>query len=636
MESIRININKQLGREGLVPVITYPAESSYDFRLRSCKEDMGNLSTDKAYHITMYPDGSNMQVSLIKGTENGFIEYSVLTDLHQRTVDGRRLLDALDSLEKAYASVANEAKPIENKTFQKSVAQVHQQLLSEATPGYPLPLPVCKSEEDNALTFYMNYKTEGEILTLIKYPDQAFFHQTTNIYLVDENVHPTRPQACKHIHSLVLRTFKIKSPEGYEYGQVKEGETVRINLKGKEGMLPMTTDVRGDVSKPTPYGYYDSATSTIRVDERTIKFYYELKFFVKYNERRLRSCIVRYNGEQVMPDSNGCYLIKVYEDKVNDAGYIQFTGENLKDARIQVTPGIVKQQEYVFNPEPMHDMTRITFDFGDGRPIEARIDIGTNDRLFHQLNEGKVKGYPVKKEGEDFRMFIPRKLTAASKNILRFMKFVAMVAFTLAAYALATWLVTQHWPWPIERNVPATEQVKKTNRVNEEGEVTTVADEEGNSGLITDQTDKVTLENMDLSYLQNNTVWRRDSIRSNKYKDIVNTIFNGRLSEIKMKGYNGKIIPNPWWEMVWREVIVPNNIHSEAAKEVFEQVITSDHNSLDVEKLYEELSKRLMPTGDALRQGNGTMSTPKVPSSPMAPNSQKPATPPTQGGNVVP
>ena len=131
-------------------------------------------------------------------------------------------------------------------------------------------------------------------------------------------------------------------------------------------------------------------------------------------------------------------------------------------------------------------------------------------------------------------------------------------------------------------------------------------------------------------------MWRRDSIRSNKYKDIVNTIFNGRLSEIKMKGYNGKIIPNPWWEMVWREVIVPNNIHSEAAKEVFEQVITSDHNSLDVEKLYEELSKRLMPTGDALRQGNGTMSTPKVPSSPMAPNSQKPATPPTQGGNVVP
>ena len=128
MESIRININKQLGREGLVPVITYPAESSYDFRLRSCKEDMGNLSTDKAYHITMYPDGSNMQVSLIKSTENGFIEYSVLTDLHQRTVDGRRLLDALDSLEKAYASVAEEAKPIENKAFQKSVAQVHQQL----------------------------------------------------------------------------------------------------------------------------------------------------------------------------------------------------------------------------------------------------------------------------------------------------------------------------------------------------------------------------------------------------------------------------------------------------------------------------------------------------------------------------
>lgn len=609
MESIRININKQLGREGLVPVITYPAESSYDFRLRSCKEDMGNLTTTKAYHICIYPDGSNMQVSLLKGIDDGFIEYSVLTDLHHQTIDGRKLMEALSDLESAYSAVTGTAKPIENKAFQDAVAKVHKKLVAEASPGYPLPLPVCKTKEDNVLTYYMNYKTEGEILTLIKYPDQEFFKQTTNIYLVDENVHPGHPQACKHIHSLVLRTFKIKSPDGYEYGQVKEGETTRISLKGKEGMLPMTIDVKGDVTKPTAYGYYDTATSTIRIDERTIKFYYELKFIVKYNDRRLRSCIIRYNGEQVMPDSNGCYLIKVYEDKVNDAGYIHFTGENLKDARIQVTPGIVKQQEYVFNPEPMHDMTRITLDFGDGRPIEARVDVGTNDRLFHQLNQGKVKGYRVKKEGDDFKMFIPRKLTASSKNILRFMKFVAMVVFTLAAYALASWLFTQHWPWPIERHAPVTQQVSQDKMVNERGEVTSVPDDEQASGLITDQTDQVTLENKDFAYLQNNNVWRRDSIRSNKYQDVINTIFNGRLSEIKMKGYNAKVISNEWWEQVWRNVIVPNNIHSDAAREVFQQVITPDHNSLDVQMLYEELSKRLMPTGDAIRQSNGVNNT---------------------------
>ena len=48
---------------------------------------------------------------------------------------------------------------------------------------------------------------------------------------------------------------------------VSEGDC----LKGKEGMLPMTLDVKGDVNKPTPYGYFDTATNTIRIDENELK-----------------------------------------------------------------------------------------------------------------------------------------------------------------------------------------------------------------------------------------------------------------------------------------------------------------------------------------------------------------------------
>ena len=600
MEPIRININKQLNQESLVPVIAYPADSAYDFRLRNCKADMANISTDTAYRINIYPDGQNMQVSLIKGIPDGFIEYAILVNVCQKTIDGNMLINALDDLRKAYAPIAgSDAKPSENKQFVTAIKDIHRQLTAQTAPGVPTPLPVAKAHDESALTYYMNYKTRGEVATLIRFPDQEFFKQTALLYLIGENVHPTRPQACKHIHTMVLRTFKILSPQGHEYGEVKEGGTTRISLKGKEGMLPMTTDVNGDVTRPSPYGYYDSSTNSIRIDERTIKFYYELKFLVKHNGRQYRSSIIRYNGEQVMPDSNGCYLIKIYEDNVNDAGFITFTGDGFKDAKIQVTPGIVKQQEYVFYPDPQHDVTHVTLDFGDGRPIETNVDIGTNERLFNQLKEGKVKGYQVKKEGGAYRMYIPRKLTKTSKNILRLFKFLTMVAFTLAAYALLTWLVTSHWPWPVEQWHNVEQKQNKKTIVDEGGKVTTVdKDDSDDVGIIVDDRDQVTLEAIDRAYLQNNNVWRMDSIKSNKYNAVLNTIFNGRISEIKMKNYNNKVITNEWWDQIWRNIIVPNNIHNTSAREVFQQVITVDRNSLDVQLLYEKLSEKLLPTTD--------------------------------------
>lgn len=628
MESIRINIHKQLSRDGLVPIIVYPSESAYDFHLHSCRNDMHNISTDKAYNISIYPDGCNMQVSLIEGIDEGYLQYSILTDISHKTVDGKRLIALLGELKKAYDSIASkDTKPSLNEKFQSEIARIHSELNKDTMPGYPMKLKAPKKDEDNALTYYMNYKSEGQVANLIKFPDQEFFALTRSIYLIPDSVHPAYPQNCKHIHSLVLRTFKIKSPQGYEYGQVKEGETVRVNLKGKEGMLPMTTDVRGDVLKPTPYGYFDTSTNTIRIDERTVKFYYELKFIVRYNGRNMRNCTVRYKGDQLMPDSNGCYLIKVYEDQVQDAGYIHFTGENMKDTDIQITPGIVKQQEYVFTPEPTHGLTRITLDFGDGRPIETSVDIGTNERLLNQLNNGKVKGYKVKKEGDQYRMMIPRKLTKSSKNTLRMMKFVAMVLFTLAAYALAAWLFTHQLPWPADKLLQKEEpsnkpQVVVTDENSNTFVESNIEKEEEDAGLIMDDTDQYTLEQNDAKYLSSHNIWRKDSIRSNKYRDIINTIYNGSISEIKMKGYNTKIIDNPWWEQVWTNIIVPNNVKKDIAREVFNTVIVN-HNTLDVEKLYDELSKHIMNSVayPASKTGAGAQrpanSEPIVPSTPL-------------------
>ena len=92
MESIRININKQQGRDDLMHVITYPATSSYDFHLRSCRDDMRNISTDRAYNIRIYPDGKNIQASLIKAAEDGFIEYAILINNSHVTIEGKKLV----------------------------------------------------------------------------------------------------------------------------------------------------------------------------------------------------------------------------------------------------------------------------------------------------------------------------------------------------------------------------------------------------------------------------------------------------------------------------------------------------------------------------------------------------------------
>lgn len=616
MESIRININKQQGHDDLIHVITYPSACSYDFHLRSSRDDMRNISTDCAYNIRIYPDGKNMQTSLIKATAEGFIEYAILINTSHVTIDGKKLVEQLNELAVAYETLASkDDKPSANSQFQAAVEAIHQALATDTLPGYPLPLKVASKSNEAPLTYYMNFKTLGEISTLLHFPDQEFFSSTNSIYLIPDTVHPAFPQKCKHIHSLVLRTFKIKSPQGYEYGQVKEGDTVRINLKGKEGMLPMTIDVRGDVTKPSPYGYFDTTTNTIRIDERTIKFYYELKFFVKYNGRLLRSCLIRYHGDQLMPDSNGCYLIKVYEDQVNDAGYIHFSCENMKNADIQVTPGIVKQQEYVYTPEPQYELTRVTFDFGDGRPIDAMVDVGTNDRLFNQLNSGKVKGYEVEKDVDGYKMHIPRKLTKTSKFALRVLKFLMMVAFTLGVYALTARAFHGKWPWPINEIVtPSVKHVKKQPKVDNEGNITIVdqQDDDDDAGLtMEDNEDQFALEEIDRDYLRYNDIWRKDSLKSTKYKDIISVIYNGNISEMKMRKFNNEVIDNDYWVEIWRNIIVPNNIHKDIAKKIFENLI-KDHNTLDVQLLKEELEKNVLPSGDEVK----SIGAPTFPTSP--------------------
>ena len=598
MESIRININKQLTGEGLLPIISYPSEAAYDFRIHNCASDMANLGASRAYELRVYPDGRNLQLSLIDTIEGGFIQYAILLDSSRMMVPADHLVKALRELSKTYLSLAaRDDKPSTNKPFINAVADIRSKLALDTKAGLPRLLPT-PDKEHEPITYFMNFRGDGQLTSLINYPDQEFFHHTPAIYLLAEGIQPAASSTIRRVEAIVMREFKILSPDGYEYGNVKEGDKVRINLRGKEGMLPMSIEVKGDVTKPTKYGYFDSAANCIRVDERTIKFYYELRFVVQLNGRMLRSCTVRYNGEQVMPDTIGSYLLRVYEDNLQNAGNIQFTGNNLKDAVIPVTPGMVKQGEYVFIPEPKHDLTRVTLDFNDGHPIKTTFDIGTNDRLFNQLERGKVKGYKVKREGDDFRIFLPRKLSATSKNILRVMKALLMVAATLICYALACHVATNRWPWPMQNTTTTVAGSSDVDGLDTYPDSAALADDD--EGIVVDETDQVVLEQSDQAYLRNNNMWRKDSIRSSKYTAIINTIFSGRVSDIRMRGYNGKVIPNNWWEQIWRNFIMQGSVDQNVAKNVFEAV-GGDNVSLDLIKLYEELSKKVGPSPDGLK-----------------------------------
>ncbi len=598
MESIRININKQLTGEGLLPIISYPSEAAYDFRIHNCASDMANLGASRAYELRVYPDGRNLQLSLIDTIEGGFIQYAILLDSSRMMVPADHLVKALRELSKTYLSLAaRDDKPSTNKPFINAVADIRSKLALDTKAGLPRLLPT-PDKEHEPITYFMNFRGDGQLTSLINYPDQEFFHHTPAIYLLAEGIQPAASSTIRRVEAIVMREFKILSPDGYEYGNVKEGDKVRINLRGKEGMLPMSIEVKGDVTKPTKYGYFDSAANCIRVDERTIKFYYELRFVVQLNGRMLRSCTVRYNGEQVMPDTIGSYLLRVYEDNLQNAGNIQFTGNNLKDAVIPVTPGMVKQGEYVFIPEPKHDLTRVTLDFNDGHPIKTTFDIGTNDRLFNQLERGKVKGYKVKREGDDFRIFLPRKLSATSKNILRVMKALLMVAATLICYALACHVATNRWPWPMQNTTTAVAGSSDVDGLDTYPDSAALVDDD--EGIVVDETDQVVLEQSDQAYLRNNNMWRKDSIRSSKYTAIINTIFSGRVSDIRMRGYNGKVIPNNWWEQIWRNFIMQGSVDQNVAKNVFEAV-GGDNVSLDLIKLYEELSKKVGPSPDGLK-----------------------------------
>ena len=188
-----------------------------------------------------------------------------------------------------------------------------------------------------------------------------------------------------------------------------------------------------------------------------------------------------------------------------------------------------------------------------------------------------------------------------------------MVAFTLAAYAFVAWLFTEKWPWPISKIIsPTTEHVNQKQKVDEEGNITFVEQPEKEAGLIIDDSedqDQYTLEEKDRKYLSNNDLWRKDSIKSSKYKDIVAVIYNGNISEMKMKKINNEVIGNNYWAQIWRNIIVPNNIYKETAKKIFENLI-KDHNTLDVKQLYEELEKNTIQSSDDMKStGSATFPT---------------------------
>ena len=278
MESIRININKQLTGEGLLPIISYPAEAAYDFRIHGCIQDMHELGANRAFELRVYPDGKNLQMSLIDTTDGGFMQYAILLDTSRVMVPASHLLKAVRDLSKAYLSLAaNDNKPSANKPFINAVADIRSKLALDTRPALPRLLPTPDSGQHTPLTYFMNFKSDGELASLLDYPDQEFFHHTASVYLLADGIQPTTSPSLRRVEAIVMRAFKILAPDGYEYGEVKEGETERINLRGKEGMLPLTIDVKGDVTKPTRYGYFDSATNSIRIDERTIKFYNELR-----------------------------------------------------------------------------------------------------------------------------------------------------------------------------------------------------------------------------------------------------------------------------------------------------------------------------------------------------------------------
>ena len=205
MESIRININKQLTREGLLPIISYPAEAAYDFRIHGCIQDMHELGANRAFELRVYPDGKNLQMSLIDTTEGGFMQYAILLDSSRVMVPASHLLMALRDLSKAYLSLAaNDQKPSANKTFINAVADIRSKLALDTRPALPRLLPTPDSEQHTPLTYFMNFKSDGELASLLDYPDQEFFHHTASVYLLADGIQPTTSPSLRRVEAIVM------------------------------------------------------------------------------------------------------------------------------------------------------------------------------------------------------------------------------------------------------------------------------------------------------------------------------------------------------------------------------------------------------------------------------------------------
>lgn len=596
MDTIKINLSRSQGMGGAMTIALAPMSSitaqqwgQRMFDPRRFLRDNFQQAKTAAFRMAVSPDGRTVEYSFIVKNENddrgGYVYATIAVDIRAKKLTGKEITASLRDVMDVYQRNVKQPTGLLNMGGAEITpdvrAHIQQEIdailtrLNGAKAPQPATVPQLVVPKGQALmqqtTFWRPFNSLADVEEVFDFPAQNWFNDTASVYLIQRQEQPAPTPQPDQRHRMLgdalLRTYPVMFVNGasVSYGLFDPSKSPYVQLPGVgQNVSPKRINVQDELNNRTGVCTLDGGVVT--VDESKIKFYYPVRisFTNSYNNQTLRGGQLKLNGQPVK-EENGVYNISIPVGKETNTYALEFRH-----------PDIVTYTGKLSQPEILRNQAQIS-----AQPQEAGLNVDL------ELNTGEsihLQGSVPKGSNALVRLKNCEGVSAVGFNNLRIsMKpkggsmmmilgiaggFCAILALW-AIYALCYMSFSDNRAWPF-----STKQVVTEEKVPVEQTDSTA-----------NETDPYLLESADMTYLDKNNVWIRDSIKSDKYRQMFEAIANGDaaiLADLKTNGLQNR---------KWIEIANMMPSVKQSGLYTARDAAYIDGNKIDLNKFYETASR---------------------------------------------
>ena len=462
---------------------------------------------------------------------------------------------------------------------------------------------------------YRAYSSQEELEEIIQFPNQVEYENYKKILIVPQPSVPAQlPAGYEEVKSKIKKTYRISGtiPSGVSIDGRKlafvEGDTIKL-IYSKEGYVSQPIKFKIDGS-PNDYVRYEGTTIHLKSSEE-IGVTFKRGLYLQFRSNKgnnVSSVSIKYNGQKREHKNGDLFVFdddrNVYDLVISAYGY---SDSNITISKEEILASNVK----TVTLDPEEKKLKISLETDKGRK-EGYVSVKVDDPLYDYLQEAsktqntlifKKKDNYSREKGSDKQ---PSKHGFLESiwdpeifiSVLKILGGLLIIYFLYCAYVLSE---TNNSPWPFG------------NDKKETIETPFDPQEYGNDG--NNDQDNLNPEQEDIYYLKKENTWIKDSIKTNKYKDLYDFISKGEIENILNKDNNDWFPSelNGYWKQCYQILRAISDkkdkiIFSKASEEMKR---LSQNDSIQLKELKDALhSVDNPPSGSENREGKGGDSKP--------------------------